>query len=365
FDADAAAHVRVDLDVDHGRARAGGRVHQVDALGIHGGGAAGVRDAVAAGAGVDRTGAAGGVQHVVAAAAGHHVAAAAAVDGVAAGTAFEEVAAAAAVDAVVAVAAMDDVNPAAALDHVVAAAAEDVVAAAAVQGDDVVADARVDPVVAAAGDFERVLALAGLGDDVHADVGRHLDHVVAGAGADGQLLRLRHRQRVGLAVDGHVQSAVVALADADSVGAAPGGEHQLVGADIGLAGAGVGQGRLACNRHVRAAMQGIDLDLLAVRGLVEAALGRIAGGAVDFGHAQARQQREQRRDLDRFRVDRIAVKVGGRLQPALLCRRILPVAVAAGRGGIGETAGIGGLDRHLGVSRGSRWDMYTWAYGTP
>src|SRR5690606_13030162 len=78
FDADAAAHVRVDLDVDHGRARAGGRVHQVDALGIHGGGAAGVRDAVAAGAGVDRTGAAGGVQHVVAAAAGHHVAAAAA-----------------------------------------------------------------------------------------------------------------------------------------------------------------------------------------------------------------------------------------------------------------------------------------------
>src|SRR5690606_32044169 len=306
---DAAARGRVDLDVDHGRARAGGGIDQVADLGVHHGAVAGPFDGVAAGAGIDGAGAARGMQDVVAQAAGHHVAGAAAADRVVAGAALEEVAAGAAIDAVGAIAAVDHVDAAAALDGIVAAAAGDVVAAAAGQGRAVVAGACIDAVVAAAGDVDLVIAGAGVGHDVHGDVGRDLDHVVAAAGAQGQLLALGRLHGEGFAVDAHVQGAVVALADPDAVAGAAGGDHQLVGAHVGLAAAGIAQGALARDLHVAVSVQRIDLDGLAVRGLAQAAVGRIAPAAVDLGRAGTRQQRHQRGALDLAGIDRIQVQV--------------------------------------------------------
>src|SRR5690606_9076775 len=217
----------------------------------------------------------GGMQGVVAQAAGHHVAGAAAADGVVAGAALKEIAPGATVDAVVAVAAVDHVAAAAALDDVVATAPEHIVAAAAGQGDAVVARSGIDAVVAAAGDIDLVGAIAGVGDDVHGDVGRHFDHVVAGTGADRQLLSLRHGHGKGLSVDADVQDAVVALAHADAVVGAAGGEHQLVGADVGLAGAGIADGALARDLDVAVAVQRFDPDLLAVRRPTQAEVGRV------------------------------------------------------------------------------------------
>src|SRR5690606_5571550 len=129
LDAQAAAGLSVNLDVDHGRARAGGGIDQVTEFGIDGGAVARALDGVATGAGIDAAGAAGGMEGVVAQATGHHVAGAATADGVVADPPLEEVAPGATVDAVVAVAAVDHIDAGAALEDVVATAAEHVVAA--------------------------------------------------------------------------------------------------------------------------------------------------------------------------------------------------------------------------------------------
>src|SRR5690606_14447460 len=159
---------------------------------------------------------------------------------------------------VVAVAAVDDVDAFATGQQVVAAAAEDVVAAGAGEHG-VVAFAAVDAVVAGTGG-DGVVALAALDHDVDPDVGRDLDHVVAVARTDRQLLPLIEMHLVVLAVDADGGRAVVALLAAEAVVAGAGGEHQLVAADLvpGVDG--------AFARHLQAlvGMQRVDHDRLAV-----------------------------------------------------------------------------------------------------
>src|SRR5690606_9766338 len=241
-------------------------------------------------AGVHGVVAAGQVDLVVAAAGGDDVLPGAAVDHVVAAATIDVVEAGAGVDLVVAPAAEDHVGAVSAVDHVVAAAAVDVVAAP--DGlDEVVAVAALDAVVAHPGD-DAVVARAGADHHVHRDVGRRLDHVVAAAGADGQLLALGQADLVGLAVDVDVQGAVVALADPHHVVAlAGGGEHHLVAADVGIEQA-AGLGLLAGHRGLFALVELGVADGLAVRRLLagEAGAGVAAGdGDGVFRRAFARR----------------------------------------------------------------------------
>src|SRR5690606_29781019 len=186
LDLDGVAGVGVDGDVDHGRLAAGGRVDQVADLGVDRGIDAGAVHGVVAGTGIDGALAVARGDAVVADAAGQDVAGAGALDHVVAGAALDEVGAGAGGALVVAVAAVDDVDAFATGQQVVAAAAEDVVAAGAGEHG-VVAFAAVDAVVAGTGG-DGVVALAALDHDVDPDVGRDLDHVVAVARTDRQLL---------------------------------------------------------------------------------------------------------------------------------------------------------------------------------
>ncbi|QCW25108.1 hypothetical protein FE772_04895 [Lysobacter enzymogenes] len=240
-----------------------------------------------------------------------------------------------------AVAAVDHVVAGAGVDDVVAAVAEHVVAAVA-GADAVVAQAAVDAVVAGAG-RHRIVSGAGIDHDIDLDVRRDGDGVVAVAAADRQLLVLGQAHRVVFAVDADVEGAVVALGDVDLVVLGAGGQHDLVGADVLAAAAGVGQGALARDRDLGAVVQRVDLHRLAVGRAGLGALLRIGRAAVDLDRAvggQARGRFDRRGLQQRQRLGRhLPVRVGG--------GRVVPVGIGLRRRGAGgvELYGHGGPAR--------------------
>ena len=257
----------------------------------------------------------------------------AAVEFVVAAAAFEEVHAVAAEQAVAAVAAVDHVVAGARVERVVAAVAEQVVAAVA-GGDAVVTQAAVDAVVAGAG-RHRIVSGAGIDHDIDLDVGRDGDDVVAVAAADGQFLVLGQAHGVALAVDADVQGAVVALGDVDPVVLGARAQHDLVGADVLAAAAGVGQGALARDRHFGAVVQRIDLHRLAVGRAALGALLRIGRGAVDLDRAVGGQGRGR---LDRRGLQQ-AHRLGRHLPVRVGRGRVVPIGI-----GLRRRRGAGGVE---------------------
>src|SRR5690606_31760490 len=316
----------------------GGGVDHVADLGVHDRAVAGPVDGVVAGTGID---AAAGLAHddpVVAGAAGQDVAGAPAADQVVAGTAVDEVGPRAGGDLALAVPAVDDVHAGTAGDHVARAVAEDVVAPGP-GGDRVVAPPAVDAVVAGPGG-DGVVAVATLDHDVHGHVGRHFDHVVAGPGAERQLLSLPQPDLVPLAVDFDVEGAVVALAHADGVVARAGGEHQLVAADVAA-----GIGALARDLDLGVAVQRVDQDRLAVGGAARGALAAVGRGAVHLHRllavvGRALDARPPRGGVDR-RGPGPALPAGVQARQVAVpgIGRIVPVGRALAAGGDGVERG--------------------------